>query len=129
MIVPTIDWVVIWRLFHYQFFFIYLSLGIPIRFLAVRAFGAASLCKKSFSVVVASLVSSVFSTWLPIVPILGVGVPLAYLGKADVGNSFLIGVPLVAISMGIETALLDAVLFRMLLKESGRKQFVRKRTV
>jgi hypothetical protein len=49
---------------------------------------------------------------------------LAYLGKADVGNSFLIGVPLVAISMGIETALLDAVLFRMLLKESGRKQFV-----
>jgi len=119
-IVSSIDWVILWRLFHYQFFFIYLSLGIPIRFFAARTFGAASLCKKSFSVAVASLVSSVFSTWLPIVPILGVGVPLAYLGKADVGNSFLIGVPLVAISMGIETALLDAVLFRLLLKESAK---------
>ncbi len=70
------------------------------------------------------LASSVFSTWLPIVPILGVGLPLGLLGKVAVGESFLIGVPLVAISMGVETALLDAVLFRMLLKESGKKRFM-----
>jgi hypothetical protein len=123
MTFSRIDWVVMWKLFHYQFFCIYLSLGIPIRFVAARTFGAASSRKTSLSVVVASLVSSVFSTWLPIVPILGVGLPLGLLGKAAIGESFLIGVPLVAISMGIETALLDAVFFRMLLKESGKKRF------
>jgi hypothetical protein len=123
MTLPTIDWTVMWKLFHYQFFCIYLSIGIPIRFVAARTFGAPSSRKTSLIVVVASLTSSVFSTWLPIVPILGVGLPLGLLEKVAVGESFLIGVPLVAISMGIETALLDAVLFRMLLKESGKKRF------
>jgi hypothetical protein len=46
------------------------------------------------------------------------------MGKTAVGESLLIGVPLVAISMGIETAFLDAVLFRMLLEESVKKRFV-----
>ena len=124
MTFSRIDWVVMWKLFHYQFFCIYLSLGIPIRFVAARTFGAASSRKTSLSVVVASLASSVFSTWLPIVPILGVGLPLGLLGKVAVGESFLIGVPLVAIAIDIETALLDAVLFRMLLKEPSKKRFV-----
>jgi hypothetical protein len=43
------------------------------------------------------------------------------LGKTAVGESLLIGVPLVAISIGIETAFL-AVLFRMSLKESLKKR-------
>jgi hypothetical protein len=94
---------------------------IPDRFVAARTFGAASLRKKSLSVVVVSLVSSVFSTWLPIVPILGVGVIEACLGTAAVADSFLIVVPLVAIAMGIETAFIDTMLFRMLLKESGKE--------
>lgn len=124
MTFSRIDWVVMWKLFHYQFFCIYLSLGIPIRFIAAQTFRAASSRKTSLSVVVASLASSVLSTWLPIVPVLGVGLPLGLLGKVAVGESSLIGVPLVATSMGIETALLDAVLFRMLLKESGKKRFM-----
>ena len=124
MTYSRIDWVVMWKLFHVQFFWIYLALGIPIRFVAVRRFGAASSRKTGLSVVVASFASSVFGTWLPIAPIFGVGLPLGLLGKTAVGESFLIGVPLVAISMGIETAFLDAVLFRMLLKESVKKRFV-----
>src|SRR5438874_1452672 len=78
----------------------------------------------TLSIVVASFASSIFSTWLPIAPILGVGLPLGLLGRTAVGESLLIGVPLVAISMGIETAFLDAVLFRLLLKESVKKRFV-----
>jgi hypothetical protein len=124
MTFSRVDWVVMWKLFHYQFFWIYLSLGIPIRFVAARTFGAASSRKTTLSVVVASLASSVFSTWLPIVPILAVGLPLGLLEKVAVGESLLIGVPLVAISMGFETALLDVALFRMLLKESGKKRYM-----
>jgi hypothetical protein len=124
MTFSRIDWVVMWKLFHYQFFWIYLALGIPIRFGAARSFGAPSGGKTSLAVVVASLASAIFSTWLPIVPILGVGLPLGLLGKVAVGESLLIGAPLVAISIGIETAFLDAVLFRVLLKESEKKRFV-----
>jgi hypothetical protein len=72
----------------------------------------------------ASVASSIFSTWLSIAPILGVGLPLGLLGKTGVGESLLIGVPLVAISMGVETAFLDAVLFHLLLKEPVKKRFV-----
>jgi len=41
------------------------------------------------------------------------------------GSPLLIGVPLVALSIGIETAIVDAVLLRWLLKESVKRQFVR----
>jgi hypothetical protein len=57
-------------------------------------------------------------------PDLRCGLPLVLLGKTAVGESLVIGVPLVAISMGIETAFLDALLFRMLLKASAKKRFV-----
>jgi hypothetical protein len=119
-----IDWVVMWKLFHLQFFWIYLALGILIRFVATRRFGAVSMRKTGLLVVAASFASSVFSTWIPIVPILCVGLPLGLLEKTAVGESLLIGLPLVAISMGIETALLDAVLFRLLLQQPVKKRFV-----
>src|SRR5438874_1174332 len=124
MIFSRVDWFVMWKLFHHQFFWIYLALGIPIRFVAARTFGAASARNMTLAVVIASFTSSIFSTWLPIIPILCVGLPLDLLGKVAVGESLLIGVPLVAISLGIETAFLDAVFFRILLKESGKNRFV-----
>lgn len=124
MTASRFDWVVMWKLFHLQFFWIYLTLAIPIRFVTARHFGAASSRKTNLSVVVASFASSLFSTWLPIVPILGVGLPLGLLGRTAVGESTLIGVPLVAISMGIEATFLDAVLFCLLLKESVKERFV-----
>jgi hypothetical protein len=123
MTLERIDWVVMWKWCHFQFFWIYLVLGIPIRFVAARRFGTAFAPKTTLSVVVASFASSIFSTWLPIAPIFGVGLLLGLLERAAISESLLIGVPLVAISMGIETAILDAVLFRALLKESVKKQF------
>lgn len=124
MISSRIDWLVMWKLFHIQFFWIYLALGTPIRFVAARRFGAVSMRRTSLSVAAASFASSVFSIWLPIAPILLVGVPLGLLDKTAVGESLLIGLPLVAISMGIETALLDALLFRLLLEQPVKKRFV-----
>ena len=49
---------------------------------------------------------------------------MGLLDKTAVGESLLIGLPLVAISMGIETALLDALLFRLLLEQPVKKRFV-----
>jgi hypothetical protein len=121
MTLSRIDWVVMWKLFHYQFFCTHLAIGIPLRLVAARSFGPASASKTSLSVVVTSFASSIFSTWLPVVPVICGGVLAVTVGVAY-GESFLIGVPLVAVSMGIETAFLDAVLFRVLLKESIKKR-------
>src|SRR5437667_11452425 len=107
MTYSRIDLVVMLKLFHVQFFWIYLALGVPIRFVAARRFRAASTCKTTVSIVVASFASSIFSTWLPIAPILGVGLPLVLLGRTAVGESLLIGVPLVAILVAIQTVLPD----------------------
>ena len=39
MALTSVDWVVTWRLQHWQFFWIFLAVGIPIRFLVARASG------------------------------------------------------------------------------------------
>jgi hypothetical protein len=122
MTFQRIDWVVMWKLYHVQFFWIYLALGIPLRFVAARRFGA-STSKTTFSAVVASFVSSAFGTWLPIVPVICFAV-LALAGASAVSESLMIGVPVVAVAMGIETVFLDAVLFRVLLKEPVKMRLV-----
>jgi hypothetical protein len=78
-------------------------------------------------IVVSSFASSLLCTWFPIVPIISGAVLILAAGGAAghaAGESLPIGVPLVAVSMGMETAFVDAVLMRWLLKESA-KQFVR----
>jgi hypothetical protein len=122
MTFSRIDWLVMWKLYHVQFFWIYLTVGIPLRFVAARRFGA-STSKTILSVVVASFVSSIFCTWLPIVPII-VCVPLLLVGARTIVESRLISVPVVAVAMGIETVFLDTALFRMLLKQPVKKRFV-----
>jgi hypothetical protein len=122
MTFSRIDWVVMWKLYHVKFFWIYLALGIPLRFVAARSFGA-STSKTTFSVVVASFVSSVFCTWLPIVPVICCAA-LVLAGARAVVELRLISVPVVAVAMGIETVFLDAALFRMLLKQPVKRRFV-----
>ena len=121
MTLPRIDWVVMWKLFHYHFFSIYVTVGIPLRLILVRGFKAAPASKTSLYIVVSSFASSLLCTVIS-----GAVLILAAGGAAGhaAGESLLIGVPLVAVSMGMETAFVDAVLMRWLLKESA-KQFVR----
>jgi hypothetical protein len=129
MTVPKIDWVVMWKSFHYQFFWVYATIGIPLRFvLVVRRFKMAPSRKKSLYLMLSSFASSLLCTWFPIVPIIFGGVLIFAAGDAAghaVGESLLIGAPLVAVSMGIETTISDAVVLHRVLKESVREQFVR----
>ena len=71
MAVSKIDWVVMWKLFHYHFFWMYATIGIPLRFaLVVRRFKMAPARKTRIYVVMSSLASSLLCTWFPIVPII-----------------------------------------------------------
>jgi hypothetical protein len=123
MIFSGIDWVVMWRLFHHLFFWIYLALGIPLRAVVARRFGAAGTGKTSPFALAASVASAAFNTWFPILPVACV-IALDSVEGDAAGQSFFIGVPLVAVAMATEGALVDAVLFRVLLKESVKKRFV-----
>ena len=123
MISSRIDWVVMWKLFHVQFFWIYLALGIPIRFVAVRRFGAASSRKTGVSVVVASFASSVFGTWLPIAPIFGVGwTPVRPFGENCCRRVSSNRCAPSRHLNGNRNRVSRQVLFRMLLKESVKKR-------
>jgi hypothetical protein len=83
----------------------------------------ASITKTTFSVVVASFVSSVFCTGLPIVPVICCAA-LVLAGATAVGESRLISVPVVAVAMGTETLFPDAAIFRMILKQPAKGRFV-----
>jgi hypothetical protein len=117
MIVSKIDWTVMWKLFHYQFCWIYLIVGVPIRLFVARRVKAVSLGKASVYAIAASSLSSLLSTWLPVMPLVGGALLISATGQAAI-ESTLISVPIVAVLMGIETALFDAILFRVLLKGS-----------
>jgi hypothetical protein len=115
MAVSKIDWTIMWKLYRYQFFWIYLSIGVPLRFLLARGFKPVLAGITSLYVAVSSSASSFLCIWFPIVPLICGAVLILVAGHAA-GESLLITVPLVALSMGIETAFVDALLFRLFLK-------------
>ena len=122
MIVSRIDWVVMWKLFHYQFWLIYLCVGIPARFLRGRWVKTVSTGKASFYAITSTLVSSLVSTWLPVIPLAGDAILINVSGHAA-SESSLITIPMVAGLMGAETAVVDAIFLRVLLKVSPHVRF------
>jgi len=103
------------------------TLGIPLRLILVRSSKAAPASKTTLYVVLSSFASSLLCTWFPVIPIISGGVLILIVGDAAghaAGESLLIGVPLVAASMGIETAAIDAGLLRLLLREFVNKRFL-----
>jgi hypothetical protein len=121
MIVSKIDWTVTWKLFHYQFCWIYLSVGVPIRLFFGRV-KAVSLSKAGLYAIASSSLASLVSTCLPVVPLVGGAILVSVAGHTS-SESILISAPIVAVSMGAETALVDAISFRVLLKGSVRVRF------
>ena len=115
MTLSKIDWVVMWKLFHYQFCWIYFSVGVPIRLVFTVWVKTVSLGRTSLYAVASSSVASLVSTWFPVMPIVGGAIVIFVAGHAA-GESILISVPIVAVSLGLETAFVDAILFRLLLK-------------
>lgn len=122
MIVSKIDWVVMWRVFHNQFWSIYLWVGIPIRFFLARWAKTISASKASSYAVAASIAASTVSTFFPVIPLAGGAILISLAGHVA-SESTLITVPMVAVLMGVETALLDALYVRVLLKGSVRVGF------
>jgi hypothetical protein len=121
VIVSEIDWTVTWKLFHYQFWCIYLCVGVPSRLFLARRIKTASLGNAVFYAIASSLVASLLSTWFPIIPLAG-AILINMAGEAA-REYALITVPMVAVLMGLETALVDAIFVRMLLKGSPRVGF------
>jgi len=121
VILSKIDWMVMWKLFHYQFCWIYLIIGVPIRLFFARRVKALSLGKASLYAVAAGSLASLLATWLPVVPLVGGAILESIAGHTAI-ESTLISLPIVAVLMGIETALVDSVFFRVLLKGSVRVQ-------
>jgi len=106
-----------WKLFHYQFCWIYVVVGVPIRLFFAWRVKEVLLGKASFYAVASSSLASLLSTWFPVIPIAGGAVLINIAGDAA-SASALITVPMVALLMGVETAIVDAIFFRMLLKGS-----------
>src|SRR5690348_126349 len=114
-----INWLVAWKLFHYEFFWIHLSLGVPIRLVfAGRRFKTASVRKRILYVAFSSVTSSLVSTWFPIIPLIG-GTLLTVVAGQSVGESFVIGAPLIGVLLGVETSFIDAILVRLVLKSTS----------
>lgn len=121
MIVSKVDWVIMWKLFHYQFWGICLCVGVPVRFLLARQGKTMSARMAFLYAIASSLLASTLSTWFPVIPLAGGAILVNLAGPAS-GESTLITVPMVAVLMGVETALLDMIFFRIL-KNSPHVRF------
>jgi hypothetical protein len=111
-----------WKLFHHQFWGIYLCVGVPIRLFLARRVKTVSLGKSGLYAIASSLVASLLNTWFPVVPLAG-GAILIFLAGHAASESTVITVPIIAVALGVETALIDATFFRVLLKCSARARF------
>jgi hypothetical protein len=117
-----IDWTLMWKFFHYQFCWIYLSVGLLMRLFLARRLKGISLGKAGFYAITSSLLVSFLSTWFPIIP-LGGGAILVNTAGYAAGESTLIAMPMVAVLMGLQSALVEAVLVRVFLKGPSRVRF------
>jgi hypothetical protein len=114
-----IDWTIMWKFFHYQFCEIYLVTGILIRLVFTARLKPVFLYKTSTYAVVSSSVAALFNTCFPLVPIISGVILINFVGQRA-AESLPISAPIVAASMGIEAFLVDAALFRLLLRQPVR---------
>ena len=68
MIVSKIDWTVMWKFFHYQFCWIYLSVGVSMRLFLAQRLKTVSLGKAGFYAIISCLLASFLSNWFPVIP-------------------------------------------------------------
>jgi hypothetical protein len=117
-----VDWTILWKFYHLRFFWIYLTVGIPIKSLLARRLETDSAAKTSAFALLASLASSACNTWFPILPI-SCGLIVDSFARHAVGQS-LFTVPAVAVAMGVQAASLDYLLVRIFRKRSVKMRFM-----
>jgi hypothetical protein len=110
-----VDWTILWKLHHVLFFWISFAVGIPIKALLGWRVGVGSAARAGRFATLASVVSSALNTWFPIFPISCAFILIGLPGHSTDAN---LSVPLVAATMGAQAALLDWVLFRVVMKKS-----------
>jgi hypothetical protein len=125
MTISGFDWTILWKLHHVLFFWIYFTVGIPTKAVLAWRVGVSSTARTSGFATLASVVSSGFNTWFPILPVSCAFILINLAGYTATENLFT-SLPLVAVTMGAEAALLDWMLFRVIIKKSvkGRVAWV-----
>lgn len=119
MSLPQVDWLVVWKIYHYPYFFwTYAAASLAIRFLTCRHLNSAAPTKTWLLSSTASLLI------VPVVPFLVL--PALALAAMTVGKivlySLLMAVPIV-LSVGLFGGLIDGILLWMLLREAvGRRR-------
>lgn len=98
----------------------YLAVSVPIRFILARGFDSISRGRRSLYVAVSSVTLSLASTWFPVIPFVVGALTLA--GHPG-GESLVISVPVVALSMGIENSCIDAILLRLVLRRTVNRRY------
>ena len=111
-----------WKFFHYQFCWIHLSVGVLMRLFLAQRLKGISPGKAGFYAITSSLLKSFLSTWFPVIPLVG-GAILINLAGYPASESNLITVQMVAVLMGLESALAEAAFVRVLLKGCSRVRF------
>src|ERR1043166_4504191 len=120
---PGVDWTTMWRWYHFKFFWILLAVGVLFRIVVARRYERTPWKKTNLFAITASVVSSVCAAWFPILPVLFGGLLTIAVGVFTASSLF-VAAPLVAISMAIQTALIDVAILRLLLNISPKKSFV-----
>ena len=115
MIFSGVDWTILWKLHHLLFFWIYFAVGIPIKALLGWRVGVGSAARTRGFATLASAVPAALNTWFPILPLCCAFILISLPGHSTDAN---LSVPLVAVTMGAQAALLDWILFRLLMKKS-----------
>lgn len=116
-----VDWTVMWK-----FFPLPVLLGLFGRWPLDQGCSCnaaqPSWTRRGFYVVAFGPLAALLSTWFPLFPVI-CGAILIITARHAAIESTLIAAPIVATSLGIETALVDAMLFRLLLRESVKGRF------
>ncbi|HEY6180981.1 MAG TPA: hypothetical protein VIW67_01985 [Terriglobales bacterium] len=122
MINRGIDWFMMWKWYHFKFFWIVLAVGVLFRIVVVRRYELAAWNKTRLFSIAASVVSATCTTWLPILPVLAF-IPLTIAIGDLAASSLFVAAPLIAVSTAVQSAFMDWVLLRLFLKAPPRTSF------
>jgi hypothetical protein len=117
----NLDWTILWKFYHFRFFWTYLGLGIGIKGLFAWRFEIGSPAKMSAFAILASLTSSALNTWFPVVPLAGALILECVAGDATARPIFT-SVPVVALAMSVEGTFLDWVLVRVFIRSFPKRR-------
>ena len=115
MINRGIDWFIMWKWYHFKFFWIVLVIGVLFRVIVLRRYELAVWSKTRLVSIAAGAISALCITWLPILPVL-VFIPLIIAIGGLAASSLFVAAPLIAVSAAIQIALIDRVLLKLFLK-------------